>query len=240
MGIHLYKKMGWGLTGLEYDQQTGALTDNRISIRSSSLTMPPDRIGPEYLAYLEALRAAEPESSGEWFELSMTIEMVKADSKKEGELPWPVTRETESGRRDLLLIQPPGFSHWTRYADQIDQAEENILHADEWGRVVEMPYGIYPFEGLYMDSRDGRRLDSTAKRLIDKLLVRQETEEDQKFRGAADHLAKMLGFTDAGHAQEHIAPVVPPDIRYVASWLNLFNGPDVWLQLRPMLYVYWA
>lgn len=242
MGIHLYKKMGWGLTGLEYDQQTGALTDSRIDARSSSFILPPDRVGPEYLDYLEARREGEAPESEDWFDLSMTIEMVKTDKEKNGEIPWPVTRETESGRKDLLLIQPPGFSHWTRYGDQIDQAEENSAHPNEWGRVVEMPYGLYPFEGLYMDSRTGRQLDSTAKRMIDRLLDRKDEDEAARPERlkAANHLARVLGFDDAGHAQEHIAPVVPPDIRFVISWLNLFNGPDVWLQLRPMLYVYWA
>lgn len=240
MGIHLYKKLGWGLTDVAHDQQTGALTDPRVNAGSSSFTMPPDEVGPQYLEYLEALRAAEPENSDAWFDLSMTIEMVKADQEKNGPLPWPVSREGESGRRDLLLIQPVGFSHWTRYGDPLDQAEENALYPDTYFRIVPMPFGIYPFEGLYMDSRDGRRLDTTAKRMIDRLLAKQETEEDQQFRKAADHLAKVLGFEDAEQARQHIAPAVPPDIRYVISWLNLFNGPDVWRQLRPMLYVYWS
>ena len=242
MGIHLYKKMGWGLTGLECDQQTGALTDSRINTGSSSLIMPPDQVGPEYLDHLEALRAGEAAESDEWFELSMSIEMVKADKERAGEIPWPVTRDAESGRRDVLLIQPPGFSHWTRYGDQIDQAEENAVHSGKWGRVVEMPYGLYPFEGLYMDSRDGRRLDSTAKRMIDRLIAaRDDDEAKNELRlKAANHLARNLGFDDAGQAQKYIAPIVPPDIRFVISWLNLFNGPDVWLQLRPMLFAYWA
>lgn len=240
MGIHLYKKMGWGLTGLNHDRETGAMTDPRVNRAVLDAHSNADQVGGNYLQYLEALRDAEPENSDPWFDLMMSVEMVKETKSREGRLDWPVTRCSESGRRDVLLIQPVGYPHWTRYGDQIDQAEENAAHGDEWGRLVEFRHGIYPFEGLYMDSRDGRRLDSTAKRTIDKLLVRQETEEDQKFRGAADHLAKVLGFTDSAQAQKYIAPEVPSDIRHVASWLDLFTGPDVWLQLRPMLYVYWA
>lgn len=240
MGIRLYKKMGWGLTGLEHDQKTGRLTDPRVN--ADALYRHMDDIAPDYLEYLDALRAAEPENSDAWFELMMTIEMIKADVQRNGHAPWPVTRESESGRRDLLLVQPPGFSHWTRYGDPLDQAEENALHSDEWGRVVEMPHGIYPFEGLYMDSRDGRRLDSTAKRMIDRLLASMDDDQakNETRRKAADHLARNLGFDSAEQAHQYIAPAVPPDVRYVISWLNLLNGPDVWRDLRPMLYVYWS
>lgn len=240
MGIRLYKKLGWAMSGLEHNQRTGALTDLRVN--ASALTHGLDDVGPQYLEYLDALRAAEPENSDTWFDLSMTIQMVESDQEKNGEIPWPVTREAESGRRDVLMIQPPGYSHWTRYGDQIDQAEENAVHPDEWGRIVEMPYGLYPFEGLYMDSRDGRKLDSAAKRMIDRVLNsmdENETKNASRLK-AANHLARNLGFNDAEQARQYIAPVVPSDVRHVVSWLNLFSGPDVWLKLRPVLYVYWA
>lgn len=239
MGIRLYKKLGWGLTGLEYDRKTGALTDPRVN---ADALRHREEVGPQYLEYLKALRDAEaPESDG-WFDLMMTVSMVEAAMAKDGHLPWPVTRESESGRKDLLLVQPVGFSNWTRYGDAIDQNEENALYPDDWGRLVELPYGIYPFEGLYMDSRDGRKLDSTAKRMIDRLLASKNDDEDKNElrQKAADHLARTLGFKGTDEARQCIAPIVPPDIRHVISWLNLFNGPDVWLQLRPMLYIYWS
>lgn len=244
MGIRLWKKLGWGITGLEHDMQTGALTDPRIN--ADALIQHPESVGPHYLEYLKARLDAERrpgedvEQGEEWFDLAMTIAMVEAATEDGDDLPFPVTRESEAGRRDLLLIQPVGYSQWSRYADRIDHAEEGALHPDDPHRVVPMPHGIYPFEGLYMDSRDGRRLDTTAKRLIDKLATKWDGDDGEKYRKAADHLARVSGFEDSDQALEHMAPVVPPDIRYVISWLNLFNGPDVWLQLRPMLYVYWS
>lgn len=240
MGIRLYKKLGWALSDLEYNRQTGALTDPRVN--ASALTHRPDGVGPQYLEYLKALRDAEHENSDEWFELSMTIAMVEAAQEKEKTLPWPVTRESEAGLRGTLLIQPVGYSHWTRYGDAIDQNEENALYLGEYFRTVPLPYGIYPFEGLYMDSRDGRRLDSTAKRMIDRLIdaMDEDGPKNEMRLKAADHLARNLGFEDSEQARQHIAPIVPSDVLHVISWLNLFNGPDVWLQLRPVLYVYWA
>lgn len=240
MGIRLSKRLGWGFTDVQYEN--GHITDPRISV-SSSLLMPPDEVGPGYLGYLEALRDAEHEESDAWFDVMMSIAMVKDAAKHDGSLPWPVVWLPEGGLQNVLLIQPVGFSRWSRYDDPIDVAEEYALHADPLGgRVVPLPYGIFPFEGLYMDSRDGRKLDSTAKRTIDRLLDNgtEGGEVRLERRRAADHLARAIGFTDAGQAREHIAPVVPSDILNVISWLNLFNGPDCWRQLRPMLYVYWS
>lgn len=245
MGIRLHKKLGWALTGLERDEH-GRLTDPRVSLDGASRYV--EDFAPLYLEYLEALRDAERrdgsdmEQSEAWFDVMMSIEMVKAAREKDGVLDWPVTCRSDAGLRDLLLIQPVGYSGWSRYGDHIDQQEEAMLYPGIEPRVVPMLYGIYPFEGLYMDSRDGRKLDSTAKRLVDRLLKAAEKDDDKREDRlqAADHMAKSMGFENAGHAQEHVAPVVPPDIRYVISWLNLFNGPDVWLQLRPVLYVYWS
>jgi hypothetical protein len=238
VGIRLWKKLGWGLTGLKHDEK-GRLTDSRINMEAANRL--PARFGPEYRGYLKGLREAEEEHSLAWVDLSMTIAMVEAAEEADDVLPRPVTRESEAGLHDLLLIQPVGFSHWSRYGDQIDQTEENLLYPDGLARMIPSPYGIYPFEGLYMDSRDGRRLDTTAKRLIERMAITTEGgEKGKRQRDAAEHLSRVLGFDNTVQALDHMVPVVPPDVRYVISWLNLFNEPDLWLQLRPMLYVYWS
>lgn len=238
MGVRPYKKLGWGLTGLEHDER-GQLTDPRVN--GDALYHRTEDFVPRYLEYLRALRDAESPESDEWFELMMTVSMVEADFERSGPADWPVTRESEAGRRDLLLIQPVGFREWSRYGDRIDHAEEEMLHPGIEPRVVPMPYGIYPFEGIYMDDRTGRKLDGTAKRLFERLL-RHETDDPNKEairQKTAAHLAGTMGFDSPEQAQQHIAPVVPSDVMHVISWLNLFNGPEVHLQLRPMLYVYW-
>jgi hypothetical protein len=240
VGIRIHKKLGWALTDVQNDDN-GHITDPRISV-SSHLLVPPDEVGSGYLGYLEAIRDGEAPESDAWFDVTMTIAMVEEAKKRDGRLPWPVTHTPETGRRDVLLIQPVGFDRWSRYNDPIDHAEECALHDPITPRVIPMPYGIFPFEGIFMDSRDGRRIDSTARRLINLLLDRKDESEEVRpdRQKAADHLAKVLGFDDSDEAQRHMAPAVPSDIRHVISWLNLFNGPDVWLQLRPVLYVYWS
>lgn len=237
MGIRLSKKLGWGLTDLQCDE-LGRVADPRVN--PAALDQGTRDVGPQYLEHLKALRDQEPENSDAWFDVMLTIGMTEEAVKSDGHLPWPVVRPFEGGLRNVLLVQPVGYN-WSRYDDPIDVAEENALHPDTLGgRIVPMEYGIYPFEGLYMDSRTGRRLDSTVKRLIDRLTTRWTEENADAFRSAAEHMAKVLGFKNTDEALEYIAPIVPPDIRYVDSWLGLFTGPEVLLQLRPMLYAYWS
>ncbi|MCP9209651.1 hypothetical protein [Streptomyces cucumeris] len=237
MGIRIHKKIGWGITGLEHDER-GILTDSRVN--ADALLQSVDEVGTEYLKYLES-RRDEEEDPDERFELMSIIGMVDAAQAQGESLWWPVTREDEAGRQDVLLVQPVGMPGWSRYDDPIDFAEEGALHGPIEPRVVPLERGIYPLEGAYMDSRDGRRLDPAAKRFLDRLMGLQgEDEGRQRYGRTADRLAESMGFNDAHHARQHIAPAVPADIRHVCSWLNLFTDPDMWLQLRPMLYVYWG
>lgn len=241
MGIRPYKKLGWGLTGLEHNAM-GHVTDPRINTDALLNRMSEESVGPLYLDYLRALRDAEPENSDAWFDVMMSVGMVEADLEQNGRVEWPLTHQSDAGRRDLLLIQPVGYRNWSRYGDIIDHAQEEVLYSGIEPRVDLMPHGIFPYEGLYMDSRTGRKLDSTAKRLFERLLehVGDAPEKQEIRQRAALHLATTMGFETSEEARRYIAPVVPPDIMHVITWLNLFNGPDVHLGLRPMLYTYWT
>lgn len=237
MGTRIWKQLGWGLTDLKEDDR-GYTDDPRINPDALGHR---EELGPEYLSHLVALREAEEEASDAWFDLSTTIAMIEATQERNSVLPWPIIHSGEPHQGNVLLVQPVGFPEWSRYGDPIDTIEEN-LRSDDWGtpRTTLMPYGIHPFEGLYMDSRTGRCLDSTAVSMIGKLSQRNPEEGNGKYLAAANHLAKVIGFSGVEAAAEHIAPQVPGDIRQFCSWANLFTGPDVWLQLRPMLYVHWS
>lgn len=240
MGTRIYKRLGYGLTDVQCSG--GQVADPRINT-SSRLFASRENVTSDYLAYLTECVAREAASTGEpsdlWIDVSLEREFVSAALERKGELDSPVTWNAEAGWQEILLVQPVGYPEWTRFDDPIDHFEETELHKPVEPRIVPAPRGIYPFEGLYADSRDGRRLDSTAKRLIDRLL---NAEGDKKgdFRRAADHLARTMGFADADEAQRFIAPLVPGDVRRLCEWGELFTSPDVWRELRPMLYVYWA
>lgn len=235
MGMRIHKILGYGLDDVQHEG--GRITDPRINV-SGHLLMAPDQVGPEYRAHLEKLRDAEREHSDAWFDIETEIQLLRATP---GRLDWPVTWECEYGRQDVLLIRPMAFGKWSRYDDPIDYAEECALHEDPTApRVVPLPQGIWPFESLYMDSRDGRRLDGTVKWVFDRLMHGKTDGPTPEQRRAVDHLAHRLGFDDADQARTCIVPWVPGDVRRIASWGSLFTEPDVWLKLRPMLYVYWS
>lgn len=238
MGTRIHKKLGWGLTDLKLNDE-GQLDDPRINNQALEGTY--DGVGPGYLHYLETLREAEGTAYQEWSELWMVIQTASDVLNKSNQVtPWPLIHEPESGRPDVLLVQPIGFPKWSRHDDPIDYAEECALHEAMESRIVALPNGIHPFSHTLMDRRNGRLMDDGAYRLIRRMLDHPRIDTDSKVRAAADHLAKASKFNSADHAIENLVPAVPADIRHVCSWTGIFTAPDVWLQLRPMLYTYWA
>lgn len=237
VGVRIHKVVGWALTDLEHDGMT--LTDPRIN-QSVAFQSPPDDFVPLYMGYLKEVGEGQLPDSDEHFDVQGEIMMLEVLLEQGRPLYWPVVRDGEYGRPDVLVIRPPAMPEWERYGDPIDHLDESNRNPDGLIRVEPLPFGVYPYEGLYMDSRDGRHLDSTAKRTVDRLADRFGGDNGEKFRRAADHLARSVGFEDADQALVHTAPRVPGDVLRFASWLGLFTGPDVWLQLRPVLYVYWS
>jgi hypothetical protein len=235
MGIRVSKKIGWGLTDIQHEN--GRITDPRINV-SSHLLMPPDSVGPPYLEYLGALADAEVPESYDHTDILLEAEMVKEALKREGGLPWPITWQSEYGRADTLLVQPVAALDWSRHDDPIDFIEESFFSRPMDPRVFPIRNGIHPYEGLYMDGRSGKRLDSSAVNIMRRVLAREDGKPER--RQAADSLALSLGFSSADEAQSLIIPFIPGDIRRVAAWGDLFSGPTAWLDLRPLLYVYWA
>lgn len=235
MGIRIYKQLGWGLTDLKENEQ-GYTDDPRINTEALEHR---EELGPEYLRHLIALRDAEEEEWDAWFDLSMPIAMIEACEAEDGRVPWPIVHSGEPYQGKVLLIQSPGLP-WSRYADPIDHGEEIALHPGMKSRIVPMLSGIYPFEGLYMDSRTGRPINSGLVTNLRNLSQQWISEGSEKHLDVANRLAKVMGFEHIEEAAEHIAPRVPADILQICAWTNLFTGPDVWLQLRPMLYVHWS
>lgn len=236
MGIRINKKLGWALTDLEYDGTR--LTDGRVN-QSEMFLSPPDEFVPQYLDHLKRLLASEGEGGDPDFDIQGEIFSIEIALEQKKPVYWPVTHDSEYGSADILLVRPVHETGWSRYDDPLDYADETTAHPECGPRVVPLD-GIYPYTGIYIDSRDGRILDRTARRLIQRMAQKWDEEGGAKYRDAADHLSRSLGFDDAGQALALMAPMIPGDVRRFAGWAGLFTGPDVWLQLRPVLYVYWS
>lgn len=236
MGNRIYKQLGWGLADLQEDER-GYTDDSRINSEALLHRM---ELGPEYLEHIKNLCEMEEEASGNWFDLKMISTMIEEDLKKDGMVRWPITHSGEPCQGKVLLIQPPGFNRWTQYNNAIDNAEESLR--SDWGnpRTTLFQHGIFPFVDLYMDSRTGRHLDTKIVAAMKNCIDHPIDKDTKKRLSRADRLAQFLGFENLEEANQHVAPRVPPDIRYFCDWANLFTGPDIWLQLRPMLYVHWS
>lgn len=146
---------------------------------------------------------------------------------------------------DTLVIIPPAQLHrWYRSADSIDWWEASLLpdgKGDD-ARLDFLPTGPSPYTGRFMDL-DGTELNAEAERFT--WLARQNLPADE-----LDWVAERIRpldprddrqpYASAEAALPRIVPYVPSGVRNLAEYGQLFTGPDVWKQLRPVLYTYWS
>jgi hypothetical protein len=159
-----------------------------------------------------------------------------------------VIYRSEYGLPNVLLLKPLSMRDWYRAVDAIDYIEETYLRPGnaepQMNHVEVLEHGIYPFSAAYMDKRTGERLPHEIMWWIRAQSSTREAaaagEEPPLTSEHLDHLARALKFENAAEANENVRPVVPEEIRDLAEFGELFTSPDVVLQLRPLLYVYWS
>lgn len=101
----------------------------------------------------------------------------------------------------------------------------------------------FPFNGFYMDSQTGDRLND---RVMWWIRARSNYEAMPKAR-RAEHLAGLdilaaecTPYANHEEACARVIPQVPEEIRDLAEFGKVFTDPATWLTLRPMLYTYWS
>lgn len=142
-----------------------------------------------------------------------------------------IVHDTEYGLSNVVCIRPGWIDDWYRYDNSIDWVEETYLRGEDeaqrnWVRVL--PHGLHPWNGSYMDDRTGEKVPTDIMTWV-RVRGMKVTPDDA-----------MAGFADHEDAAAHCVPFVPTDVREVAEWADLFTNPDVWRQLRPMVYCWWA
>lgn len=164
--------------------------------------------------------------------------------KKEGkELPRVYESfemgSVDGGLESVLCLRPVMMPEWSRYDNTLDWLEETNEH-DQKDRVRVLDSGIFPYDG-HMDMRTGERIKgdvywwrNTVWNLNDK-----EFEPFRNDEKLLDTLADVFGMTHK-EALKNVAPLVPEEIRLLAEFGKLFTSDDVWKQLRPMIYTWWA
>lgn len=238
MGVRLKRFLGYGLTDVLTDDR-GDLADPRINPASILLDLDADRADTlaGYTAYLEQL--------GEDHDHGLDLGALRDHRHPRRHLGDCISWHSEYGIPSVLVLQPFGCPDWARSDDMLDILSATYRRADgqtgEIARVepidsgpedsaLVLPHGIYPWSASYMDTRTGERVPD---RIMPWIRARSAGEHD-------DLLAQAAGFFSHADADQHLAPDVPPDIRALADYGELFADPDTWRELRPILYSRWG
>jgi hypothetical protein len=234
MSTRIHKVMGYGLTDVAHEGHR--ITDSRINTESFLLDRSLEEVE---LSFDQWLAERYPGN------LDAAVERQALKSNESSEAHKAVTWEGEFGLPNVLVVRPASEPRWHRYDDPIDYQEEAIRGKFTDYRVESTIGGIHPYEGLWMDAWTGEQITGKQadvvrvwRRLVNEPLKDGVTEADRA--AVLDKVAQGLGFGLADHAEAEqlIVPLVPDVIRWVCEWGELFTSPDVWRQLRPVLYTY--
>ena len=229
MGIRIHKVLGYGLTDL-------APKDPRISWESPLLSG--EASASEYYSWLEARRVASPGT----FRFSMDWAMLRNDGAAAcGIWPWAV-HDDEYGMPEVLVVRPATQKDWFRYDDTIDYMTESYPWSEDSQKnhVQVYKHGPFPFNGAYMDARDGRKLPDTVFPWWQLVNSKASPGKMKSRFDALDLFAREMGFAGHDEAEANVVPEVPDEIRDLAEFGRLFPDPATWLQLRPLLYTWWG
>lgn len=244
MSLRLNKALGYALTDLvdndpRINQDSPLLFWSRFEEEEEDFVVPTLE---SYASWLEAKAAAGDGGFGTKTEAKL-LRSARVLRLHRLELTDAVVHRDESGPETLVLIPPVSLHRWRRDDDTIDYIEASLLPGG--GRdnsLIHLERGIGGYGGRFMDL-DGTELNAHAERFI--FFAGQGMPEDE-----LDDIASRIAPVDrtddrhpyatAVEARARIVPCVPSDLRRLADYGELFTSDDVWRQLRPVLYTYWA
>ena len=244
MALRLNKALGYALTDLvENDPRINP--DSPLLFWSRFEEEDEDFVVPTldgYAAWLEEKAAAGEGGFGTRTEAKL-LRRARSLRLHRMELTDAVVHRDESGPETLVLIPPVSLHRWCRDDDSIDYIEASLL--PDGGRddsLVVLQRGIGGYAGRFMNV-DGTELNEHAERFS--FLAGLGMPEDELDSMAsqikpADRTDGRHPYATAAEARECIVPCVPSDLRRLAEYGELFTSDDVWKQLRPVLYTYWA
>ena len=241
MGTRIHKVLGWALTDVDCDEDTGRITDARINADSVLL----DARGHAPLADFEEFCRAR----GSDGDVERALINASRPDLQPDEPHHAVSHSSEGGDPRVLLIRPVWAHQWSRYDDALDWVTETIRDPEGTcaPRVERLNSAPFPYSGVYMDV-------ATGQRLTDPLTTWHRTYVRIRHAGRAtaaemstiertfgEHAKEVMpGVQTWAQALERIAPLVPESVTLLAEWGRLFTDPSVCFQLRPVLYTYWG
>lgn len=244
MGIRINKALGWGLLNVKYED------DARINWRSPLVQNNLEPVTRDrYYSYLEDLSKTADRHNAPWGEMAL-IRVFKDNWEKLGHPRDRVHYWTDEENDDTgtFLLQPFGCPDWSRTDDTMDIVVSRLAgHEDVVDHTERLYSNPWPFDGTWMNKDTGERIMNHDGYLMAWVQMSQVAlpPHQRKFlesdtKEALNLLSVELGFDDFWHAAEMIAPMVPHDIRNLATFGEVFTSEAAMLELRPMLYTYWA
>jgi hypothetical protein len=222
MGLKVHKFAGYGLTDLKPK-------DERVNWDSPLLTEPDLIPAEDYYQWLTTQQP--PAHSMDWM------------MSHEGDLYGCIASPGDYMLPNVLALRPVSCYDWHRRDDTIDWLTESRPRDGSEGQrpwVQVFDDGIYPFGGLFMDAADGVNLPLN---IIGWVQWRNELRPDadpEEVARVMDVIARRYGYRSHAQALERIVPRVPREVRDLAEFGHLFTRPEVWRQLRPLLYTWWS
>lgn len=244
MALRLNKALGYALTDLvdgdpRINQGSPLLFWSRLEEEDEDFVVPSL---DGYAAWLETQAAAGMGGFGTRTEAKL-LTSERSRRLHHLEVTDAVVHEPETGPEVLLLIPPVSLHRFCRSDDSIDYVEASLL--PDGGRdnsLVVLQRGVGPWSERFMDV-DGTELSQDAQQFV--YFTGTDMPEEE-----LDHMAALIQPADpavdrsmyagAIEARERIVPLVPSDLRRMAEYGQLFTSDEVWKQLRPVFYTYWA
>jgi hypothetical protein len=231
MGIRVHKILGYGLTDVlcgDFKIIDPRFTDRLQNDDFSELTF------GSFIEFLEGKKELDgPDSEAAW--TYITVQSLFRDCKKP---KWDTYdsffHDPEYGLKNVFVVVPAEeSSRWYRHDDMIDYIEESSMES----RVKLIDRSLYPYES-YMDARTGERVRNGSQiistmRYLEQLEGLEGVEQSMSY-------AKEHGFSCKEDLFKILVPYVPHSVRYLCEWAGIFKDPKTALELRPMVYVYWA
>lgn len=177
------------------------------------------------------------------------IKALKADDRN---LRNAMLYDPDNGIGNIMLLCPVSMSQWwVRDDDDIDRIEYTYNYARrEHAEIhISIPQesldpeltlldpGPHPYKG-YMDRVTGE--PCSPQTWAWKGLQRDRDSDEESIRQAREEMSQLIGYGSFAEASDRVVPEVPPPVRFLAQWMSLFTGPDVWKDLRPVLYTYFS
>lgn len=247
MGIRVNKFLGYGLTDVEHEDYE--MKDQRLDLSVLDDLYERDRLD-EYRAFIESRPKNRYDMPPAYLDYGWFLDRERPESQQSRRSSRRTLDDcfvwgAEYRLGSVFAVQPLSCSDWSRTDDPIDWVEETYRWESDAepqiNHVQTLPHGIYPWNSSYMDARDGRKLPDSVMPIIRSMSHAREMDYDlatelEDYR----YLWEPMGFSTAQETVNLIAPVIPEEVQLLCEFVGIFTSPDIWLQLRPLVYVYWA